>query len=850
MSGIVLWNVFSWFHNIRYSAVDAQKRCDANKTRILIGPCLREKYVDRAPCLCPWEGCSSIQLTENFSKRPCNMSVKTFEIQEVDNSSMQLFHSSMDFALGRIGNKCTLTYKVAVRDEVGAFEFCDAQHAFVLVRATRTASNTICEIHTVYDCSNTEQTIGDMCFSMSAASTISKGKKLCEAVNRNELSALHKVTSTAQQRWISAYFSNYGIIWIANGPNDIEYLLHDNLDGKRKLLNKYGRVVTGKSENYAMITRKGSLARLRVGTIAPMDPNTAIPVLCSRRATPRQELTSTLVERYKLVNIHSVTYKAKNGLFQPFTVVKGAFPYSGISKDLYYIGGGETHYKLCEGFKHGSAATTLDFDNVEDFKKLLRDADVNVVAVPGRLKRHAQRVTNSDCSKRDSDYKKKRSNWEYQRKNVAGKYYYEDVTDKGWKDRHPDNACADSPRVALVFSKDGLIDVPAFARHSVACTFGVLEKFGCAVNAHVKNGRCQCIDPAEELERHVNSFVFLSSDKELLKNKEQTLCFQCTANTEYAVVAITDASTPPFEVSFGSAYKHVLYAYRFAFAYMKVPIRVIHVGDGGIRFDTKKFHVASFNKDLSSDTLGQSKDWLTKGSGKLALAAAFKEAIEALKYHPYARKAIFLNVFGKGDTTAVDHEEAIKVAQQAGEYGIDVVVNHYYKGEFEATKFYPFATTKKVFAYDWSNWGEHSKGVTRALHFMYRKICLRIAALAVHLRTLPRLDVNISNRCFVSNGIPAIPVINLYMAMLNPLDKEANKTRILIGPCLREKYVDRAPCLCPWEGCSSIQLTENFSKRPCNMSVKTFEVQEVDNSSMQLFHSSMDFPLGRIVSCG
>ncbi|VDL77470.1 unnamed protein product [Nippostrongylus brasiliensis] len=275
---------------------------------------------------------------------------------------------------------------------------------------------------------------------------------------------------------------------------------------------------------------------------------------------------------------------------------------------MYYIGGGETHYKLCEsipfeGFKYGSAATTLDFDNVEDFKKLLKDADVNVVAVPGRLKRHAQRVANSDCSKRDSDFKKKRSYWEYQRKNAAGKYYYQDVTDKGWKDGHPDNACADSPRVALVFSKDGLIDVPAFARHSVACTFGVLEKFGCAVNAQVKDGRCQCIDPAEELDRHSEQFLFLPSDKELLKNK---------------------------------GYRLVLYHFRVAFSYMKVPVRVMHFGDGGIRFDTKKFYVPPYNKDLSSDTLGQNSDWLASGSGKLALAAAFKEAIEALRYTVFA----------------------------------------------------------------------------------------------------------------------------------------------------------------------------------------------------------------------
>ncbi|WKY03362.1 hypothetical protein Q1695_004811 [Nippostrongylus brasiliensis] len=55
------------------------------------------------------------------------------------------------------GNKCTITYKIAL-DEVGAFAFCDVQHSFVLVRARSTASETICEIHTVYDCSSTEQT--------------------------------------------------------------------------------------------------------------------------------------------------------------------------------------------------------------------------------------------------------------------------------------------------------------------------------------------------------------------------------------------------------------------------------------------------------------------------------------------------------------------------------------------------------------------------------------------------------------------------------------------------------------------------------------------------------------------
>ncbi|VDL66350.1 unnamed protein product [Nippostrongylus brasiliensis] len=142
-------------------------------------------------------------------------------------------------------------------------------------------------------------------------------------------------------------------------------------------------------------------------------------------------VSAALAKRYELFNIQSKTYKVKDKqLFKAFTVVKGAFSYSGISKDLYYIGGGETHYKLCEsipfeGFKHGSPATTLDFDNVENFKELLRDADVNVVAVPGRLKPHALRERNYNCGKRDPAYNRKRDDWEYQRKTSNGTYYYQ-----------------------------------------------------------------------------------------------------------------------------------------------------------------------------------------------------------------------------------------------------------------------------------------------------------------------------------------------------------------------------------------------------------------------------------------
>ncbi|WKY03364.1 hypothetical protein Q1695_004812 [Nippostrongylus brasiliensis] len=150
--------------------------------------------------------------------------------------------------------------------------------------------------------------------------------------------------------------------------------------------------------------------------------------ICAENSNMSRDIpvSAALAKRYELFNIQSKTYKVKDKqLFKAFTVVKGAFSYSGISKDLYYIGGGETHYKLCEsipfeGFKHGSPATTLDFDNVENFKELLRDADVNVVAVPGRLKPHALRERNYNCGKRDPAYNRKRDDWEYQQKSLEG----------------------------------------------------------------------------------------------------------------------------------------------------------------------------------------------------------------------------------------------------------------------------------------------------------------------------------------------------------------------------------------------------------------------------------------------
>ncbi|EYC22154.1 hypothetical protein Y032_0017g3182 [Ancylostoma ceylanicum] len=81
----------------------------------------------------------------------------------------------------------------------------------------------------------------------------------------------------------SAFFTNYDMIWIANRKDQLKHLKYILFED-RTLHNREARLVSGSSENLAILTRKGARAGITAGIITSVSKDTSLPVLCYREA--------------------------------------------------------------------------------------------------------------------------------------------------------------------------------------------------------------------------------------------------------------------------------------------------------------------------------------------------------------------------------------------------------------------------------------------------------------------------------------------------------------------------------------------------------------------------------------
>ncbi|KAK6032607.1 hypothetical protein OSTOST_01211 [Ostertagia ostertagi] len=138
------------------------------------------------------------------------------------------------------------------------------QHPFSLKEAKH-GENTVCTIMAEMSCGS-DVLIGERCFSYDADARFQFADEKCKM---NEGSELHTVTSTFEQKWISTFFSSYGMMWVKNNATELSQLLVEDLGEGRALGNKEARIEEKPVKQYVIVLRKGTVSHLRPGSLVP-----------------------------------------------------------------------------------------------------------------------------------------------------------------------------------------------------------------------------------------------------------------------------------------------------------------------------------------------------------------------------------------------------------------------------------------------------------------------------------------------------------------------------------------------------------------------------------------------------
>ncbi|KAK6733777.1 hypothetical protein RB195_017501 [Necator americanus] len=431
---------------------------------------------------------------------------------------------------GRLDEKtmqCEVTYNVISSDETAAYKFCDMQHPFSLVKAVAQGPRTLCSIRTFLKCEITEVLISETCY-------------------------LHSF----EQKWITAFMTEYNMIWIGNNQDQLNGLIHKTFPGK-VLNGASGRLISGSTGSLAILTRKGSASRLRAGVITKADSESLFPILCSRNADQYPSYITSMIERLNELGISSSVFTDRENRQRAFALLRSVVEFE---MKTAYDTGTQRHHKVCKGFKNGFAATPLDFQNVNDFKNFLKKEKVNIVSVPGRRLPSDQTPNLNKCDK-DPRYQSARQQFVFDLPTGVEKK----VPNEYWRPEFPTRTCADTPRIALGFSQEGLVDVPAIARMLLVCTFGApisIERTpddDCHYLAHYNKakGACECNDPNADI--LVTKLIRRSSQEESLK--PGTLCLDCEANPNHHVFVVFDLHS-----SFKSLLKSLMKTFYVTFA--------------------------------------------------------------------------------------------------------------------------------------------------------------------------------------------------------------------------------------------------------------------------------------------
>ncbi|VDM62315.1 unnamed protein product [Angiostrongylus costaricensis] len=416
--------------------------------------------------------------------------------------------------------------------------------------------------------------------------------------------------------------------------------------------NMEGRLANEKSDKYAIITSKGLVAAFRSGTVVPIMESTHLPVMCSRPAPINAHYPKAITEKMKELGFKSFVYNDASKQPRPFIILRALIEFEVTNE---FSAGGKRLHQACESLRNGYAATPLDFYNVNDFKAMLKEAKVNIVGVPGSRIDSVGAKNNEQCAK--GPYPGRyRNDFFFELKNGGMKSARED---KYWRPTFPDRFCADTPRTALGFSQEGLVDIPNSARMFVVCTYGEESRATdedraakCSKHATYdkKTDTCTCMNPFSDL-KYTNMFITTENDK---SRKQGTKCVNCQRpyDHEFAIVVENNKEM----VDRREAIKHLLRVFAYiglvTNSRMKLFLYADSVTSG--RYRTPEGVVPHLRAHFEYEY-----EW-PKGQGK-KLAPALQQVYEFFKNKATDRKVLVIITNGLPS----DLEEA-KKAKESG----------------------------------------------------------------------------------------------------------------------------------------------------------------------------------------
>ncbi|KHJ97224.1 hypothetical protein OESDEN_02799 [Oesophagostomum dentatum] len=427
----------------------------------------------------------------------CIAGEKFVNAEEADYTFRSYCNHPANFGKGEFDEKkmlCTITYNVIIKKPESAFDFCDRQHPYYLSSYEVKSSQVICKIKSHYKCESTEILIGNKCFYPRKSSKFTKEE--CGKRYR-----LHVMSSIFEQKWISAVTSSYSMMWVGNDATqlrNIQIAVHKD----KVMHGVVGHVIQRNArETVAIVTSRGSKKAFPIGHLTYVTKETSLPLLCSRDADVLGSYAEAMIQKLSEVGIRSYACKDSEGKLRPFFIPRELISFerkdeSSVSArrhhEIYRIflngyaatpfdfgdiqdfkkmlrlekvnivatpGQAEVkienrndcgedsgyksrrarrHHEICRIFLNGYAATPFDFDDIQDFKKMLRLEKVNIAATPGQAEVKIE--NRNDCGE-DSGYKSRRGHNKV--KFIDGSSRA--CGDRMWRDRYPSRTCADTP---------------------------------------------------------------------------------------------------------------------------------------------------------------------------------------------------------------------------------------------------------------------------------------------------------------------------------------------------------------------------------------------------------------------
>ncbi|CAJ0608139.1 unnamed protein product [Cylicocyclus nassatus] len=444
---------------------------------------------------------------------------------------------------------CEVTYNVELDNDVAAANFCEQQHPYSLKSFGRNGAKTICTIGSYFKCKESEVLIDKTCYLLKEDKA---GVDILDAVRSGcgSRHTVHKFKSQFEQKWVATFFTKHPMLWIANSPADsitkhLKFALR-----KEILVSKNGRMREGNSTAMVIVTSARTHTKIPRGSIVMARTDLSMPVLCSRPAEELSSYVPALMEKFSELGLKSYIKKDKRNNDRPFFILReySSFDMSEEKgeKGKFAVGTKRLH-KGCSAFLNGYAASPLDFRNVEDFKKILEEENVNIVSVPGRRFRNPI-DSSSECKPKQVRVGA-RSDFKFDLPNGASQET--SISDSHWAPDHPNRACSDTPRIALGFAKEkGSVDIPATARHFTLCTYGTAPprsdpSLRChfAATYDKKNNRCVCNVAGNDYGKQTRF------DKTIDREAGE-LCVECELEAWHAVVIVVHLKNAELSTAF------------------------------------------------------------------------------------------------------------------------------------------------------------------------------------------------------------------------------------------------------------------------------------------------------------